>query len=185
MLIEVDVLEGTIAIPLSKYAKMHTRICRPVNLSEADVQKVVQYAIARLGNAYDLKNVIDLARYLLPAPPIPARWRRRLLTLGSGDPTKAICSTLIAQAFESVKYPILPLIVPQARGSKKARRRNRRYRRELLHIRHHSLYAPRDFDISPYFQVVKPTIEYGFNYKEFRWHKPSLGTKQKEADVTA
>jgi hypothetical protein len=27
------------------------------------------------------------------------------------------------------------------------------------------LYTPRDFDISPYFQVVKPTIEHGFSYR--------------------
>jgi hypothetical protein len=42
-------------------------------------------------------------------------------------------------------------------------------RRELLEIRHHSLYAPRDFDISPYFAVVKPTIENGFEYKNLHW----------------
>ena len=42
-------------------------------------------------------------------------------------------------------------------------------RRELLEIRHHSLYAPRDFDISPYFSVVKPTIENGFEYKRLHW----------------
>ena len=40
---------------------------------------------------------------------------------------------------------------------------------EILEIRHHSLYAPRDFDISPYFAVVKPTIECGFNYKKLHW----------------
>ena len=37
--------------------------------------------------------------------------------------------------------------------------RARRRAREILEIRHSSLYAPRDFDISPYFEVVKPTIE--------------------------
>ena len=29
--------------------------------------------------------------------------------------------------------------------------------------------APRDFDISPYFSVVKPTIENGFDYKRLHW----------------
>ena len=34
---------------------------------------------------------------------------------------------------------------------------------------------PRDFDISPYFQVVKPTIEYGFDYTALHWaDKPRL-----------
>jgi len=39
------------------------------------------------------------------------------------------------------------------------------HNRELLTIRHYSLYTPRDFDISPYFEVVKPTVEHGFAYK--------------------
>lgn len=38
------------------------------------------------------------------------------------------------------------------------------------------LYAPRDFDISPFFRVVKPTIETSFNYKQLHWSDlPSLG----------
>ena len=41
--------------------------------------------------------------------------------------------------------------------------------RELYHIRHHSLYTPRDFDVSPYFQIVKPTIERTFDYREMPW----------------
>jgi hypothetical protein len=93
-------------------------------------------------------------------PPLPRRWRRRLMALGSGDPTKAICSTLIAQAFQSVGYPILPGMLrrdsdPGAED----------HNLDLLYIRHYSLYTPRDFDISPYFQVVKPTIEHGITYR--------------------
>ena len=38
-----------------------------------------------------------------------------------------------------------------------------------MHIRHHSLFAPRDFDLSPYFEVIKPTVEHGFDYKTFTW----------------
>ena len=100
---------------------------------------------------YDLKNVIDLIRYLLPTPPVPVRFRRRMLALGSGDPTRAICSTVIAQAFQSVRYPILP----QVRVQKILSNTHGTYsEREILHIRHHSLFTPRDFDLSPYFQVV-------------------------------
>ena len=32
-----------------------------------------------------------------------------------------------------------------------------------------SLFAPRDFDLSPYFQVVKPTLEMGFDHRRLRW----------------
>ena len=41
--------------------------------------------------------------------------------------------------------------------------------REIAEPRHSSLYAPRDFDISPYFMVVKPTLARGFNYKDMQW----------------
>lgn len=83
-------------------------ICRPVGLTSVERRQVVDHARSRLGHRYDLKNVIDLARYLLPTPPVG--WRRAMLNLGSGDPTRAICSTLIAQCFDAVKYPILPQV---------------------------------------------------------------------------
>ena len=71
VLLEVDINEGVRAIPLSTYATRHTRICRPVGLSPEDIDKVVGHAVSRLGHRYDLKNIFDLARYLIPNPPIP------------------------------------------------------------------------------------------------------------------
>ena len=165
-LIEAILGAGVVATPLSKYATYNTRICRPVNLTVADRKTIVDFCINRIGYKYDTKNILDLARYLLPTPPVPVRWRRRMLALGSGDPTREICSTLIAQAFQKVRYPILPLI----RGEDDTLRIRSYYsQRELLHIRHHSLFTPRDFDVSPFFDIVKPTIDNGFNYKELLW----------------
>ena len=46
---------------------------------------------------------------------------------------------------------------------------SRSARREIVEIRHSSLFAPRDFDISPYFEVVKPTVVRGFDYKAMSW----------------
>jgi hypothetical protein len=165
VLIEADMREGVRAVPLSTYADMHTRICRPVGLSPEEVKRLVSYAVARIGHRYDIKNVFDLARYLIPTPPVPARWRRRLLALGSGDPSRAICSTLIAQAFESLHYPILPNITREKSGDSAYEDCSR----EVLHIRHHSLYTPSDFDISPYFEVVKPNLANGFSHHRVRW----------------
>jgi hypothetical protein len=159
VLIEANLGEGVVTAPLSKYLPFHTRVCRPVGLSPDDCTQVCAYARERVGLAYDVKNITDLMRYLLPLP-VPRRWRRRMIALGSGDPTKIICSALIAQAFQAVRYPIL---------AKATRIQSRAARREILEIRHHSLYMPRDFDISPYFAVVKPTIEYGFAYKSLHW----------------
>jgi hypothetical protein len=168
-LVEVNLGEGCVAVPLSKYARFNTRICRPVGLTPEDRATVVAYMVDRLGVRYDMKNIFDMLRYFFPTPPVPVRWRRRMIAFGSGDPTRAICSSMIAQAFQSVHYPILPEIT---RAPGRQRADSDYSRREILHIRHHSLFAPRDFDLSPYFKVVKPTLEYGFDYKRLEWgHK--------------
>jgi hypothetical protein len=167
VLIEAIVDEGVISAPLSKYREAHTRVCRPVSLGEEARKKVADFAIQRLGYQYDVKNIVDLARYLLPTPPVPSRFRRRLIALGSGEPTRAICSTLIAQAFQSVYYPILPHV--ERVGDPTSPVKSEQTQREILHIRHYSLFAPRDFDISPYFAIVKPTIEAGFDYRKVGW----------------
>src|SRR4051812_19078790 len=159
VLIEANIGEGVTSAPLSKYFSYHTRLCRPIGLSYEDRTTVCRYAINRIGFGYDTKNILDLMRYLFPLP-VPQRWRRRMIAIGSGDPTKMICSALIAQAFDAVRYPILPKITRA--GSRQARR-------EILHIRDSSLYMPRDFDISPYFEIVKPTIVQGFDYTALHW----------------
>ena len=166
VLIEADLRWGVRAVPLSRFAGLHTRICRPVGLAPEDLKKVIDFAVGSIGEAYDLKNLVDLARYLLPTPPVPARWRRRMIALGSGDPTRAICSTMIAQAFGLVRYPILPIYRPSPPGATADAEQE-----ELLQIRHHSLYVPRDFDISPYFAIIKPTIEHGFDYRKLHWEE--------------
>ena len=158
-LVESNIEAGIICVPLSTYFEYHTRICRPVGLSPEDRQAICDYAVERIGLQYDLKNIVDLGRYLVPLP-VPQRFRRRMIALGSGDPTKLICSALIAQAFARIGYPILPAI---------ERVESAQARREIYHIRDNSLYCSRDFDISPYFAVIKPTIEMGFNYKTINW----------------
>jgi hypothetical protein len=168
MLIEADLEEGVIAVPLSKYTSFNIRICRAVNLSKDDRDRLIGFLIERIGYRYDLKNVIDLMRYFILTPPVPSKWRRRMLALGSGDPTRAICSTLLAEAFQAIGYPILPKI-EQARVMSDGEYSVR----EIMHIRHHSLYVPRDFDLSPYFQIIKPTIESGFDYKSIVWQEKS------------
>jgi hypothetical protein len=39
----------------------------------------------------------------------------------------------------------------------------------LLESTHFSHFTPRDFDLSPYFEIVKPTIEGSFDYKKIHW----------------
>lgn len=163
--VEADTVEGVRSVGISAFEGLHSRICRPVGLTPQDCQKLTDFAIARIGSQYDLRNVIDLARYLFPTPPVPLRWRRRLLALGSGDPTRAICSTLIAQAFQSIRYPVLPITEVQNADRPDCPD----CVEEILSVRHHSLFAPRDFDVSPYFQVIKPTIAAGFDFRALLW----------------
>jgi len=178
-LVEMNLGEGCVCVPLSKYRSMPTRICRPVGLTPEDRNAVVRYMIDRIGLQYDTRNVFDLARYLIPHPPVPARWRRQMLALGSGEPTRSICSTLIAQAFHSIRYPILPTIDRIRSGGGL----NGYTEQEIWQIRHHSLFAPRDFDASPYFEVIKPTILEGFDYKSVAWSESVMAWKPPTAPV--
>ena len=179
VLLEAEAEAGVSTGPLSKYAHYNLRICRAVGLSEEDKQKVIDYALARIGKLYDSRQIVDLARYLFPYPPVPIWFRRRLLAIGAGDPTKAICSTLIAESFQSIRYPILPEkitidgkamgIAPFVQG-------------EINHIRKHGLYTPRDFDVSPYFAILKPGLDDGFDYHDLIWAPPSWRKVQESAD---
>lgn len=164
--LEADVETGVVTVPISHYARFNTRICRPVGLTADERRKVIDYAMTRIGEKYDRKRVIDLARFLLPHPPVPVALRRRMLSVGARDPTKAICSGLIADAFLSIRYPILPEravvngvaygIAPYVQS-------------EIEHIRKHGLFTPRDFDVSPYFAVIKPLLDRGFDYHALVW----------------
>ena len=165
VLIEADLIEGVHSSALSKYRKDHTRVCRPLDVSDEDMTGLVAFAVERIGYKYDLHNLFDLIRYVLPTPPLPERLRRRYLSVGAHAPTRAICSTLIAEAFHSIHYPILPIvdIVDEARSA------GDHIAHEILHIRNSALFVPRDFDISPYFAIIKPTILRGFDYRQLTW----------------
>jgi len=99
------------------------------------VRRCAVYASERIGLGYDFKNVIDLMRYLFPWP-MTRRWRHPIdrARIRRCQPYHLLF--LIAQAFDAVRYPILPKIthVNSQTG-----------RREVAEIRHSSLYAPRDF----------------------------------------
>lgn len=168
-LLEATLKNGVHLTNLNHYANSNLRICRPVNLSDEEAEQLAEFARQRIGHQYDLKNVTDLIRYVIQKPAVPNRYRRSLLSLGSGEPTKAICSTLIAESFQAIDYPILP-------------RRNgdecgHRGEVPLLYKPHFTHFTPRDFDLSPYFRIVKPTIESGFDHHSLAWEASDLETK--------
>ena len=159
-LLEADLQEGVRLVALDHYADFNLRICRPVNLAKQDCDKLIEFARAKLGHRYDLKNVFDLMRYLIQKPVVPNRYRRAMIGLGSGEPTRAICSTLIAESYQAIDYPILPIHGADLGSEGEV---PKYYRRHFTH------FTPRDFDLSPYFQVIKPTLEHGFDYRHMEW----------------
>ena len=168
VLVEAELDDGVILSPLSKYVSFHTRICRAIGLRPDDRERIVSHALGRIGHGYDFKNVIDLARHRLSRHPVVETLKRGLRALGSGEPTRTICSSLIAEAFQSVRYPILATrrMVP-CRETPPDRIDD--CIEEAWEAHHFSLFAPRDFDVSPYFTVVKPPPVEDFDYTRLRW----------------
>lgn len=178
-LLEADLQDGVRLVGIEYYDGFNLRICRPVNLTDKDKDDLVKFAKDKLGHKYDLKNVFDLTRYLIQKPAVPARYRRAMIGFGSGEPTKAICSTLIAETFQSINYPILPLrnsVDKSAAGEKNSAaeglggdmpetiEQGEDGEVPLYYRQHFTHFTPRDFDLSPYFRIVKPTVESGFDH---------------------
>jgi hypothetical protein len=143
-LIIEDLLDkGTVIATLSSYRNHHIRICRPIGITPADMHLVINHAIRALGQPYNLRHFLDLARFLLPWSIMPRRWGSSLFRTSTGEPESGICSSLIAEAFTSVQFPILPLVKPDVEHGV-----------EMFHRNPH-LFTPKDFDYSPYFEIIK------------------------------
>ncbi|UCE90102.1 MAG: hypothetical protein JSW10_04600 [Pseudomonadota bacterium] len=143
LIIEALLGEGTVVHPLSKYRNEHLRICRARGIAPDDAQRVIEYAIGRLGTDYDLRQLLDLARFMFPYGILPRRWRSSLFSHNAGAPTRTVCSTMLAEAFHAVHFPMLPFTERSEHGTIN------------LHQRNPRLYTPRDFDYSPYFDIIK------------------------------
>jgi len=176
MIIEA-LMDGVVASPLSKYASFNLRICRPSGLRSDDLRRVLDEVLAQLGVRYDVKHILDLARYFFPVSLIPRRFRRQALQFGSGLTTQVICSSLIGRAFQNVGFPILPTTMPDTTAVTQRRFLDRVLRRTpppypaLFRRQVPSIITPRDFDLSPYFEVIKfnPVEAYRFDYRRIRW----------------
>src|SRR3990167_7146912 len=108
LIIEDLMDRGSVVTSLNFYRHHHIRICRPIGITPSDLHLVVKYAIRSLGQPYNVRHIFDLARFLLPWSLLPRRWGSSLFRTASGKPEGAICSSLIAEAFTAVQFPILP-----------------------------------------------------------------------------
>ncbi|MBF0446754.1 MAG: hypothetical protein HQL67_00990 [Magnetococcales bacterium] len=144
LILEALMDRGVVVSDLQEsYGLHHLRICRPAGLSQADNESVLHFAANHLGATYDFKHLLDLARYLLPYHILPRHWGSRLYRLDKDKSQKTVCSSLLARAFMSVSFPIIPLLKRDSSGELTLFRRNFR------------IMTPRDFDVSPYFEIIK------------------------------
>ncbi len=176
LLVEAVEGAGVTASPLDKYIPYNVRICRPEGLSKADAEEVVRYACSRIGDRYDLRHIVDLARYFFPVSVVPRRWRRAALTFGRDSERAVICSTMIARGLARVGYPIVPQQVAVEENDNVAplqRMLPKRWQRSRARFRRRDpkLITPRDFDLSPYFKIVKLNHLPGrrFDYHDIIW----------------
>ncbi len=173
-------MEGVVVSPVTKYIDFNIRLCRPHRLKPEHLKIILDDSIASIGWQYDLRNVLDLARYCLPFSLIPRRFRRTALHFGSRTPTEVICSSLIGQLFSRVRFPIVPPLsysgfdAPKPGPTRMLRvlfgHESQEYT-GLLRMRHPTLLTPRDFDLSPYFEIVKfnAVADTRFDYQRLRW----------------
>ena len=104
---------------------------------------MIHYTLGHLGHDYNVRQLLDLARFMFPYGILPRRWRSSLFEHNAGDSTRTVCSSMLAAAFSSVHFPILPVIQHTKDGHVRLLKLN------------FKLHTPRDFDYSPYFDIIK------------------------------
>ncbi len=165
LIIEALLGEGTVVHSINKYKHDHLRICRPSNITPKDAQKVIKYGIGKLGSGYHIRQLLDLARFLVPYSLLPRRWRSSLFMHNTGSATQTVCSSMISEAFQQIHFPILPVTKKLENGQ------------YSLYMRNPRLVTPKDFDYSPYFEIIKYPI-YGFDriamYKKMPWNEEGI-----------
>jgi hypothetical protein len=134
--VEADVSAGVRAVPLTEFQGMRVRVLRPIHLEDADRSLLADWVVSRIGDGYDMACAWGLGRQLLG---LPSGSRPRAPRSGKGEARRRfICSSLLAQAFLLIGYPILPVKI----GGPESRPADHRY------------VTPRDFERAPLFKVV-------------------------------
>ncbi len=165
LMVEAILGKGIIVSSIENYDGEHLRICRPRGITRKDSQTVSKYAIKQLGTDYNVRQIMDLARFMFPYWFLPKRWRSTLFEHNAGRPTKTVCSTMMAEAFAKVRFPVFPALHQDENGKLKMLRSNSK------------LITPKDFDHSPFFDVIKYPIldfdELGI-YQQLPWDRTSV-----------
>ncbi len=168
LIIEAFSGKGVRVEGLDKYRDYNIRICRPYGIRAADLSQVTDEIIANIGHRYDDQNIIDIARLVISTFFRPRRKLSHRARLGSGNDFQVICSGMIAKAFQKVGYPIVPGLASTPT------RPDNPYGAGLI-MRHFSQIMPRDYDLSPNFEVIKfNIIGQPFDYESL-WQEKIVG----------
>ncbi|MEE4245422.1 MAG: YiiX/YebB-like N1pC/P60 family cysteine hydrolase [Kangiellaceae bacterium] len=165
LIIEGLLGHGTVINRLTDYQHDNLRICRANTLSHADSLAVVNYAASRVGSPYNVRQLLDLARLLFPWAIVPRRWRSSLFSQNIGESTRTVCSSMLAEAFSEINYPVLPVFKRVGKDKVELIKRNTK------------LFTPADFDYSPYFKIIKFPF-WGVldkaHYRDLPWNQDGL-----------
>jgi len=137
-IVEADIAQGVRSIRLSELEGLNVRVLRPIGLNDAARSRLAEWVVSRIGGEYDLKHAWALARSFLRLPP-----KAGMPPAPNGiaeSATRFICSSLVANAFALVGYPILPIHTAVAAVS----------------TTDHRYVIPSDFERAPVFEVVRP-----------------------------
>ena len=188
-------MDGVVAQPLTKYAHLNVRICRPHKLRPEHLKTIIEDTVAAIGWRYDLRNVVDLAKYFVSVSVFPSRLRRERERMGSDVQTEVICSSLIGQIYQRVGFPVAPTVIfPATSGGLEPAHAGLMRRffvrrgfepRGIFHRRHPTLLTPRDFDLSPYFEPVKfnAVADGAFDYEQIQWAHEEAAAAHRVAEV--
>jgi hypothetical protein len=179
-------MEGVVVSRLAKYVDYNIRLCRPHRLRGEHLKVIIDDAIDSIGWCYDTRNILDLAFHLIVVSIMPGRHREEVLRLGSGASSEVICTSLLGQLFHKVGFPVLPSVTysdasaPDVRMTRPSlwslvRRKTQAPYSGVYRRRHPTLLTPRDFDLSPFFHVVKFNVvpERTFDYSRIEWEHDS------------
>ncbi|KAA3610688.1 MAG: hypothetical protein DWQ05_21975 [Calditrichaeota bacterium] len=168
LIVEALTGKGVVVSSLDKYQDYNIRISRPYKIRKNDLQVVLQHVINSIGLKYDQQNIVDIALMLMPRWLVPRKRRNVQAWLGSKNVYQVICSGMIARAFQLVGYPVSPALSGPDNGS--FHKKTNPYGTALI-MRHYSQILPRDFDLSPNFEIIKFNIISAgtFDYRALPW----------------
>lgn len=176
LILEATVEDGVACAPVAKYINYNLRVCRPRGLRRQDLDHILEEVTGQLGRGYNVRHIFELGRYFFPVSFIPHRFRRAALTYGGEATRRVICTTMLARAFANVGYPIVPRVTLDQIDAPHTwfghlLGRNGHNVRALYRKEDPALITPRDFDLSPYFEIVKfNQLAAGkFDYRRIEW----------------